>query len=137
MARHRQAHDAEFLGVLGIAHADAKLDPTVINGGIVNRYGTNTRLGTGEWLVAESDESDGTFTRLPATVAVITNIDPEHMEHYGSFDAVREPVVGTFTVRTHDGVPSFAEIAKSGSNTVRIVWSTGGTAAWPGHGMKR
>lgn len=65
------------------------LDPTVINGGIVNRYGTNTRLGKGEWMVAESDESDGTFTRLPATVAVITNIDPEHMEHYGSFDAVR------------------------------------------------
>ncbi len=69
--------------------ADQKLDPTVINGGIVNRYGTNTRLGQGEWMVAESDESDGTFTRLPATVAVITNIDPEHMEHYGSFDAVR------------------------------------------------
>ncbi|MCB9991909.1 MAG: UDP-N-acetylmuramate--L-alanine ligase [Rhodospirillales bacterium] len=66
-----------------------KLDPTVINGGIVNRYGTNTRLGKGEWMVAESDESDGTFTRLPATVAVVTNIDPEHMEHYGSFAAVR------------------------------------------------
>ncbi len=68
---------------------NGKLDPTVINGGIVNRYGTNTRLGKGEWMVVESDESDGTFTRLPATVAVITNIDPEHMEHYGSFDAVR------------------------------------------------
>lgn len=65
------------------------LDPTVINGGIVNRYGTNTRLGKGEWMVVESDESDGTFTRLPATVAVVTNIDPEHMEHYGNFDSVR------------------------------------------------
>jgi len=65
------------------------LDPTVINGGIVNRYGTNTRLGKGTWMVVESDESDGTFTRLPATVAVITNIDPEHMEHYGSFGNVR------------------------------------------------
>ncbi len=65
-------------------------DPTVINGGIVNSYGTNVRLGDGDWLVAESDESDGTFTRLPACVAVITNMDPEHMEHYGSFDNVRK-----------------------------------------------
>jgi UDP-N-acetylmuramate--alanine ligase len=65
-------------------------DPTVINGGIVNSYGTNVRLGDGDFLVAESDESDGTFTRLPACVAVITNMDPEHMEHYGSFDNVRK-----------------------------------------------
>lgn len=64
-------------------------DPTVINGGIVNRYGTNTRLGQSEWMVVEADESDGTFTRLPATVGVVTNMDPEHMEHYGSFDNVR------------------------------------------------
>ena len=68
----------------------AQLDPTVINGGIINAYGTNARLGAGEWMVVESDESDGSFTKLPATVAIVTNIDPEHMEHYGTFDAVRE-----------------------------------------------
>ncbi|MGD9537216.1 MAG: UDP-N-acetylmuramate--L-alanine ligase [Alphaproteobacteria bacterium] len=67
----------------------ARLDPTVINGGIVNAYGTNARLGAGDWIVVESDESDGSFMKLPATVAVVTNIDPEHMEFYGSFDAVR------------------------------------------------
>jgi len=61
-------------------------DPTVINGGIVNAYGTNVRMGHGEWVVAEADESDGTFTRLPATAAVVTNIDPEHLDHYGTFD---------------------------------------------------
>src|ERR687898_3124150 len=63
------------------------LDPTVINGGIINAYGTNARLGGGDWMVVESDESDGSFLRLPADVAVGTNIDPEHMEHYGTFDA--------------------------------------------------
>ena len=68
----------------------AELDPTVVNGGIINAYGTNARLGQGEWIVVEADESDGSFLRLPATVAVVTNIDPEHMEHYGSFDALRD-----------------------------------------------
>ncbi|MBP5857733.1 UDP-N-acetylmuramate--L-alanine ligase [Marivibrio halodurans] len=67
----------------------ADLDPTVINGGIINAYGTNARLGRGDWLVAEADESDGTFIKLPATVAVVTNIDPEHMDHYGDFDTLR------------------------------------------------
>ena len=67
----------------------AALDPTVINGGIINAYGTNARLGSGEWMVVESDESDGSFTKLPATVAIVTNIDPEHMDHYQDFDAVR------------------------------------------------
>lgn len=67
----------------------AGFDPTVINGGIVNSYGTNTRLGDSEWMVVEADESDGTFTRLPATVAVVTNMDPEHMDHYGDFEAVK------------------------------------------------
>lgn len=66
------------------------LDPTVINGGIIHAYGSNARMGTGEWMVVEADESDGTFNRLPATVAVVTNIDPEHMEHYGSFDNLRD-----------------------------------------------
>lgn len=65
------------------------LDPTVINGGIINAYGTNARMGAGEWMVVEADESDGTFLKLPADVAVVTNIDPEHLDHYGNFDAVR------------------------------------------------
>ena len=66
------------------------IDPTVINGGIVNAYGTNTRLGKGDWMVVEADESDGSFTKLPATVAIVTNIDAEHLDHYGSFDAIRK-----------------------------------------------
>tara|TARA_R110002124_G_scaffold36451_15_gene117455 strand:- start:10760 stop:12178 length:1419 start_codon:yes stop_codon:yes gene_type:complete len=66
------------------------LDPTVINGGIINAYGTNARLGGGEWMVVEADESDGTFVKLPADVAVVTNIDPEHLDHYGSFEGVRK-----------------------------------------------
>jgi UDP-N-acetylmuramate--alanine ligase len=65
----------------------AGLDPTVINGGIINAYGTNARLGAGEWMVVESDESDGSFTRLPATIAVVTNIDPEHLDYYKTFEA--------------------------------------------------
>jgi len=66
------------------------LDPTVINGGIINAYGTNARLGGGEWMVVEADESDGTFVKLPADVAVVTNIDPEHLDHYGDFEGVRK-----------------------------------------------
>ena len=65
-------------------------DPTVINGGIIHAYGSNARAGAGEWMVVEADESDGTFTRLPATIALITNIDPEHLEHWGDFDALRQ-----------------------------------------------
>lgn len=65
------------------------LDPTVINGGIINAYGTNARLGAGEWMVVEADESDGTFVKLPADVAVVTNIDPEHLDHYGDFEGVK------------------------------------------------
>ena len=65
------------------------LDPTVINGGIINAYGSNARLGEGDWMVVEADESDGTFVRLPTTVSVITNIDPEHLDHWGSFDDLR------------------------------------------------
>jgi len=67
----------------------AELDPTVINGGIINAYGTNARLGGSDWMVVEADESDGSFTKLPSTVAVVTNIDPEHMDHYGTFDRLR------------------------------------------------
>ena len=67
----------------------AQYDPTVIIGGILNAYGTNAHLGQGDWIVVEADESDGTFVKLPATVAVVTNIDPEHLDFYGTFDKVR------------------------------------------------
>ncbi|KLN60493.1 UDP-N-acetylmuramate--alanine ligase [Kiloniella spongiae] len=67
-----------------------RFDPTVINGGIINAYGTNARLGDGDWMVVEADESDGTFIKLPATISVITNIDPEHMEFYGSIEALHD-----------------------------------------------
>ncbi|MEH6545994.1 MAG: UDP-N-acetylmuramate--L-alanine ligase, partial [Sneathiella sp.] len=68
----------------------ANMEPTVINGGIINAYGTNARLGKGDWMVVEADESDGSFIKLPATIAVVTNIDPEHLDFYGDFDGVRD-----------------------------------------------
>ena len=67
-----------------------ELDPTVINGGIIHAYGSNARLGQGDWMVVEADESDGTFNRLPATLAVVTNIDPEHLDHWGDFEMLRK-----------------------------------------------
>jgi UDP-N-acetylmuramate--alanine ligase len=66
------------------------LDPTVVNGGIINAYGTNAKVGEGDWIVVEADESDGTFLRLRSTVAIVTNIDPEHLDHYGDFEAVKK-----------------------------------------------
>jgi UDP-N-acetylmuramate--alanine ligase len=66
------------------------LDPTVVNGGIINAYGTNAKVGTGDWIVVEADESDGTFLKLKSTVAIVTNIDPEHLDHYGDFGAVKQ-----------------------------------------------
>ncbi len=69
---------------------EAGLDPTVINGGVINAYGTNARLGQGDWMVVEADESDGTFIRLPTTIAVVTNIDPEHLDHWAGFDNLRD-----------------------------------------------
>jgi len=69
------------------------VDPTVINGGIINSYGSNARLGASDWMVVEADESDGSFLRLDGTIAVVTNIDPEHLDHYGSFDAVKDAFV--------------------------------------------
>ncbi len=69
------------------------IDPTVVNGGIINSYGSNARLGSGDWMVVEADESDGSFLRLDGTVAVVTNIDPEHLDHYGSFDRVKDAFV--------------------------------------------
>ncbi len=68
----------------------ARLDPTVINGGIINAYGTNTRLGEGDWMVVEADESDGSFLRLPSCVAIVTNMDPEHLDHWGTAEAMKE-----------------------------------------------
>lgn len=65
-------------------------DPTVVNGGIIHAYGSNARVGQGEWMVVEADESDGTFNRLPATIAIVTNIDPEHMEHWGTIENLRK-----------------------------------------------
>ncbi len=68
----------------------ARLDPTVINGGIIEAYGTNTRMGAGDWMVVEADESDGSFLRLPAVIAVVTNMDPEHMDHWGNYEALED-----------------------------------------------
>src|ERR1017187_486821 len=75
--------------VAALLDADG-FDPTVINGGIINAYGTNARLGTGEWMVVEADESDGTFLKLPADVAIVTNVDPEHLDHFKTFEAVQD-----------------------------------------------
>ena len=69
------------------------IDPTVINGGIINSYGSNARLGKSDWMVVEADESDGSFLRLDGTIAVVTNIDPEHLDHYGSFERAKDAYV--------------------------------------------
>src|SRR5215510_450276 len=74
--------------VAGLLDA-GQFDPTVINGGIINAYGTNARLGLGNWMVVEADESDGTFLKLPADIAIVTNVDPEHLDHFKTFDAVQ------------------------------------------------
>jgi UDP-N-acetylmuramate--alanine ligase len=68
----------------------AGFDPTVINGGIINAYGTNARLGAGDWMVVEADESDGSFLKLPADIAIVTNVDPEHLDYFKTFDAVQD-----------------------------------------------
>src|SRR5436305_12721182 len=65
-------------------------DPTVINGGIIEAYGTNARMGAGNWMVVEADESDGTFLKLPADIAIVTNVDPEHLDHFKTFEAVQD-----------------------------------------------
>jgi len=74
--------------MIGALMEAAGLDPTVINGGIINAYGTNTRLGAGDWMVVEADESDGTFTKLPAVISIVTNMDPEHLDFYGTVEAM-------------------------------------------------
>ncbi len=79
--------------MIGHVLEKAGLDPTVINGGIINAYGSNTRLGASKWMVVESDESDGTFAQLPSVASVITNIDPEHLDYYGDFDSLKDAFV--------------------------------------------
>ncbi|MGY8791960.1 MAG: Mur ligase domain-containing protein, partial [Pseudomonadales bacterium] len=75
--------------VATLLHAGG-FDPTVVNGGVIHAFESNARTGQGEWMVVEADESDGTFNRLPATIAIVTNIDPEHMEHWGTFENLRQ-----------------------------------------------
>ena len=75
--------------LVGAVLEQGGMDPTIINGGIINAYGSNTRLGKSEWMVVEADESDGSFNKLPATAAIVTNIDPEHLDHYGSYDEIK------------------------------------------------
>ncbi len=84
---HGKTTTTSFISTI-LQYAD--YDPTIINGGILNAFGSNAQLGKGDWLVAEADESDGTFLKLPATIAVVTNVDPEHLEHYGDFDTLRD-----------------------------------------------
>lgn len=84
---HGKTTTTSLVSTLFLA-ADKK--PTVINGGIINAYGTNAIMGESDWMVVEADESDGTFIRIPSTVAVVTNIDPEHLDHYGTFDNLRD-----------------------------------------------
>src|ERR1051325_5252451 len=107
------------------------LDPTVVNGGIINAYGTNAKVGEGQWIVVEADESDGTFLKLKSTVAVVTNIDPEHLDHYGDFDAVKKafqdfveniPFYGFAAVCTDH--PEVQEMAAQVENRRLITYGT-------------
>ena len=109
----------------------AGFDPTVVNGGIINAYGANAKVGEGDWIVVEADESDGTFLRLRPTVAVVTNIDPEHLDHYGDFDAVKRafqsfvesiPFYGFAAVCIDD--PDVQEMASKVENRRLITYGT-------------
>ena len=109
----------------------ADFDPTVVNGGIINAYGANAKVGAGDWIVVEADESDGTFLRLRPTVAVVTNIDPEHLDHYGDFDAVKRafqsfvesiPFYGFAAVCVDD--PDVQEMAAKVENRRLITYGT-------------
>jgi UDP-N-acetylmuramate--alanine ligase len=108
----------------------AQLDPTVINGGIINAYGTNARLGAGDWMVVEADESDGTFVKLPATIAVVTNIDPEHLR--GGAARIRElcrkhPVLRLRHAlrRSPGGAGSHPQARRAARGDLRIVAASG------------
>src|ERR1700679_338254 len=109
----------------------AGFDPTVVNGGIINAYGANAKVGEGDWIVVEADESDGTFLRLRPTVAVVTNIDPEHLDHYGTFEAVKTafqafvesiPFYGFAAVCIDD--PDVQEMAAQVENRRLITYGT-------------
>ena len=100
------------------------LDPTVINGGIINAYGTNARLGGGDWMVVEADESDGTFLKLPADIAIVTNIDPEHLDHFQTFDAVQDSFAPSSRMSRSTGSPSCAPIILS-CRVWSASWKTG------------
>ena len=109
----------------------AGFDPTVVNGGIINAYGANAKVGEGDWIVVEADESDGTFLRLRPTVAVVTNIDPEHLDHYGDFDAVKRafqsfvesiPFYGFAAICIDD--PDVQEMAAGVENRRLITYGT-------------
>ena len=109
----------------------AGFDPTVVNGGIINAYGANAKVGEGDWIVVEADESDGTFLRLRPTVAVVTNIDPEHLDHYETFDAVKRaflsfvesiPFYGFAAVCIDD--PDVQEMAAGVENRRLITYGT-------------
>ena len=77
---------------------DYNLSPTVINGGIINEFGTNTRLGNGEWIIVEADESDGTFLKLDPNISVVTNIDKEHLDYYGSYSELKKVFKNLFQI---------------------------------------
>ena len=77
---------------------DYNLSPTVINGGIINEFGTNTRLGNGEWIIVEADESDGTFLKLDPNISVVTNIDKEHLDYYGSYSELKKVLKNLFQI---------------------------------------
>jgi UDP-N-acetylmuramate--alanine ligase len=103
------------------------LDPTVVNGGIIHAYGSNARVGQGDWMVVEADESDGTFNRLPATIAIVTNIDPEHMEHWGTIENLARRAFSTSSPTfPSTGWRSAAPITRR----CRRWWAASPTAAW-------
>lgn len=121
----------------------AGFDPTIVNGGILNSYNTNAKLGKGEWIVVESDESDGSFTKLPATIGIITNIDPEHMEHYGDFETLKKafrqfvdnlPFYGLAVLCTDH--PQVEELSKDLTNHRFVTYGFHQNAHVRGHNLR-
>jgi UDP-N-acetylmuramate--alanine ligase len=102
------------------------IDPTVINGGIIHAYGSNARMGQGEWMVVEADESDGTFNRLPATIAIVTNIDPEHMEHWGRSKTCAKG----FTISSRISPFTGIAVCCTDHPEVQAWWGASPIAAW-------
>ena len=102
----------------------AGLDPTVINGGIINAYGANAKRGEGDWMVVEADESDGTFLKLPADIAIVTNIDPEHLDHFKTFEAIKDAFLALgrkpAVLRLRGDVPRPSRSCRNWSGASRI-----------------